>query len=72
MTGRKIAFYSAAAALAMAPVAAQAAPARAAAPTEQGNQLFGETPAFAVIAALVILGLVIYLATKDGNGPASP
>jgi hypothetical protein len=73
MTGRKLAMYSAVAALAIAPVAAQAAPARAAAPTEEGNQLFGTTPTFAIIAALIILGLTIYLATKNnGNGPASP
>jgi len=62
---RKLPVALAAAALTVAPVAAQAAPQRAAAPTAEASELGGiDLWIFAVIAALVILWAVI---DDDGN-----
>ena len=62
---RKLPVALAAAALTVAPVAAQAAPQRAAAPIAEANELGGiDLWIFAVVAALVILWAVI---DDDGN-----
>jgi hypothetical protein len=70
MKFRNLAAAAAAMTLLAAPVAAQAAPQRAAAPTVQGNELrsswiIGIFALAAIIAAIVI-------ATKNDNDPVSP
>ena len=70
MKVRNLAAAAAAMTLLAAPVAAQAAPKRAAAPTEQGNELRSSW-ILAIFALAAVIGGVL-LATKDGNGPVSP
>jgi hypothetical protein len=70
MKVRNLAAAVAAATLVAAPVVAQAAPQRAAAPTEQGNELARSwILAFLAIAAFIA---AIVIATKDNNDPVSP
>ena len=69
---RSLAFMAASAALAIAPVAAQAAPQRTSAPVsaEESEALRGNPIIIiALIALLVALGIV---ALSDGNDPVSP
>jgi len=72
MSFRKLSLATAAVGLAIAPVAAQAAPARTAAPIEEASDMGGGTPTFAIIAALIIVALAVVVATKDNDDPVSP
>jgi hypothetical protein len=69
MKVRNLAAAAAAVTLMAAPVAAQAAPQRAAAPTEQGNELASSWIIALVAIAAVIAGIVI--ATNGDNDPVS-
>lgn len=69
MKVRNLAAAAAAVTLMAAPVAAQAAPQRAAAPTEQGNELASSWIIALVAVAAVIAGIVI--ATNGDNDPVS-
>lgn len=71
MSFRKLTLASAALGLAIAPVAAQAAPARTSAPVEEASDA-GRTSTFAIIAALIIVALAVLVATNNGNEPQSP
>lgn len=64
-----LAAAAAAVTLVAAPVAAQAAPQRAAAPTEQGNELASSW----IIGLLALIAVVtaIIIATKNHNDPVS-
>jgi hypothetical protein len=70
MKVRNLAAAAAAMTLVAAPVAAQAAPQRAAAPTEQGNELASSWILGIFAFAAIIAGIII--ATKDHNDPVSP
>ncbi len=70
MKVRNLAAAAAAMTLVAAPVAAQAAPQRAAAPTEQGNELTSSWILGIFAFAAIIAGIII--ATKDHNDPVSP
>ena len=71
-------FFASAAALGLAatPIAAQAAPARAATPAGQNEQLAGDTNGTVLYVALAAfaVALIIYVATRDNNDnlPTSP
>lgn len=67
---RKLPVALAAAALTVAPVAAQAAPQRAAAPVAEANELRADLWIFAIIALLVILWAVLDNDDQD-NDPVS-
>ncbi len=70
MKVRNLAAAAAAVTLMAAPVAAQAAPQRAAQPTEQGNEMASSwILGFFAIAAFIA---AIVIATKDNNDPVSP
>jgi hypothetical protein len=70
MKVRNLAAAAAAASLLAAPVVAQAAPQRAAAPTEQGNEM--RSSWVLGIFALAAFIAAIILATKNHNDPVSP
>jgi len=75
MTIAKTIFASAAAlGLAAAPVAAQAAPARAATPTAQGEKLAGGNTTVYVAVAAFVIAIAVILATSDNDHglPVSP
>ncbi len=69
MNFRNLAAAAAAMTLVAAPVAAQAAPQRAAAPTEQGSEL-ASSWVIAIIAFALIVGAIV-IAAKDHNDPVS-
>jgi hypothetical protein len=68
---RSLALMAASAALAIAPVAAQAAPQRTSAPVSAESEALRGNPVIiiALIALLVALGII---ALSDGNDPVSP
>jgi hypothetical protein len=70
MKVRNLAAAAAAVTLLAAPVAAQAAPQRAAAPTEQGNELRSSWVVGIFAFAALIAGAL--LLAKNDNDPASP
>lgn len=70
MKVRNLAAAAAAVTLLAAPVAAQAAPQRAAAPTEQGNELRSSWLIGILAVAAIIAGILI--AAKNDNDPVSP
>jgi hypothetical protein len=71
MKFRNLAAAAAAMTLVAAPVVAQAAPQRAAAPVEEGSDATASTYIIAFFAILAI-GLGIYFATKNNDDPVSP
>ena len=73
MTLRKFALATAAASLAIAPVAAQAAPAsRASAPTTEDSELVGSNMILLAIAAVAIVVGIILLADNGDDDAVSP
>jgi hypothetical protein len=70
MKVRNIAAAAAAVTLLAAPVAAQAAPQRAAAPAEQGNEMRSSWILGIFAIAAIIAGVL--LATSNDNDPVSP
>jgi hypothetical protein len=70
MKFRTLAAAAAALSLTAAPVVAQAAPARASAPVEQGSDLHGNWLLAILAIAAIIAGIII--ATKGHNNPVSP
>ena len=70
MKFRNLAAAAAALSLTAAPVAAQAASQRAAAPVEQGSEMRGNWLLALLAFATIIAGIII--ATKSNNNPVSP
>jgi hypothetical protein len=68
---RSFVLTAAAASLAVAPLAAQAAPVRAAAPVAEDSEALGGSPFLVPIILAVVLALAIVLIT-DGEEPTSP
>ncbi len=71
MKFRNLAAATAALSLLAAPVVAQAAPQRAAAPTEEGSEIRGSSWIIALLAFAAIIAAII-IALKDDNDPVSP
>jgi hypothetical protein len=71
MKFRTLAAAAAALSLTAAPVVAQAAPQRAAAPTEESSELRGSSLILAILAFGAIIGAII-IAAGDSNDPVSP
>ena len=71
MKFRTLAAAAAALTLTAAPVVAQAAPQRAAAPTEEGSELRGSGWIIGLLALAAIIAAII-IATKGENDPVSP
>lgn len=70
MKFRNLAAATAALSLSVAPVVVQAAPQRAAAGVEEGNEAVGGS--LLAIIAIILIGLGIYFALDDDNDPVSP
>ena len=68
---RSLALTAATAALALAPVASQAAPPRTAAAVTAESEGLRGSPVFIIVAVAVLLGLGIIL-LSDGDEPTSP
>ena len=68
---RSIALTAATAALATAPIAAQAAPQRAPAPISAESERLGASPLLIILGIALIVGLII-VATTGGDDPVSP
>lgn len=68
---RSFALTAAAAALAVAPIAAQAAPERAPAPVSAESEALRASPLLVVLGLALIVGVII-LATTSGDDPVSP
>ena len=71
MTFRKLAAAAAALSLTAAPVVAQAAPQRAAAPAEEGSELTGSSWILAILAFAAIIAAII-IAVDGDEDPVSP
>lgn len=71
MKFRTLAAAAAALTLSAAPVVAQAAPARAAAPTTEASEIGGSAWLLGLLALAAFIAAII-IATKDNNDPVSP
>lgn len=71
MKFRNVAAAAAALSLLAAPVVAQAAPQRAAAPAQEGSELTGSSWIIAILAFAAIIAAIV-IATKGEDDPVSP
>jgi hypothetical protein len=71
MKFRSLSAAAVALSLSAAPVVAQAAPQRAAAPTSQANELGGSSLILGLLALAAFIAAII-IATKNHNNPVSP